>query len=113
MKMPEIEKHEALLIFLAWSLLIGCAAFVGGYKAASPDCGTCEAALDDAIDELHKCQQGSLTNLPNKCQSERQAERLNCQKALTQYKLLRCKICDVSNDTFTSEPPRTLDTSRN
>ena len=54
MKMPEIEKHEALLIFIAWSLLIGCAAFVGGYKAAAPDCNTCESALSDAIDELHQ-----------------------------------------------------------
>lgn len=111
MKMPEIEKHEALLIFIAWSLLIGCAAFVGGYKAAAPDCNTCESALSDAIDELHQCQKVDLTNLPNRCESERQAERLNCQKALNQYKLLRCKICDSSHDTYPSEHSRPLDAS--
>lgn len=109
--MPEINTREALLIVFAWSTLLGGLAFIGGYKAAAPDCTTCEDALDDAIDELHKCQRGNLTDVPNRCESERQAERLKCQQALAQYKLLRCKICDISHDSYPPQSDNSRDSS--
>ena len=109
--MPEINTREALLIVFAWSTLLGGLAFIGGYKAAAPDCTTCEDSLDVAIDELHKCQHGNLTDVPERCQSERQAERLKCQQALAQYKLLRCRICDSSHDTYPPEHSDPRDTS--
>ena len=111
MRAQEIKPHQAIFIVAVWSLLIGGLAGLIGYKVAAPDCTTCEDALDDAIDELHKCQQGNLTDVPNRCESERQAERLKCQQALAQYKLLRCKICDISHDSYPPQPDNSRDTS--
>lgn len=111
MSTQEIKAHQAIFIVTVWSLLIGGLAGLIGYKSAAPDCTTCEDALDDAIDELHKCQRGNLTDLPERCESERQAERLKCQQALAKYKLLRCRICDNSHDTYPSEHSDPRDTS--
>jgi hypothetical protein len=96
--MPELKPHQIIIAALGWSVLMFSAGFIGGYVAGDPDCATCETALSTAIDELHSCQRKSLTPDPAECEDARAQERASCQKTLTQYRALRCRICEAQDD---------------
>ena len=104
--MPEINNKEMALLAIFWSLMIMGVGVGVGHSWADTDCGTCEAALDKAIDELHACQRERLTEVGSRCEDERQAERDRCKVTLTQYKKLKCKICEIRHDSF---PPVDVD----
>lgn len=107
----DLKAHQVLMILVAWSLIaVGLGAYVG-VSCSEVDCGTCEASLDKAIDELHACQQELLTRPISQCEDERQAERQKCEQTLSQYKTLRCRICEASHDTYPPEPVDNLNTS--
>ena len=96
--MPELKPHQIIIAALGWSVLMFSAGFIGGYLADDPDCATCETSLSTAIDELHSCQSKILTPDPAECDDARAQERASCQKTLTQYRALRCRICEAQND---------------
>ena len=98
-------KGQHLLVFVGvWSLVILTAGVFIGFSLVETDCGTCEASLDDAIDQLHACEQRSLTPDPKACEDERLVEREQCEAKIERIKLLRCRICEVSHDTYPPEP---------
>lgn len=101
--MPELKPHEQLSILIAWSLIIFAGGFLGGYSSVEKDCGTCEAALDKAIDELHECERKRLTPDPLRCEDERLAERERCRTTIAKIKELRCKICEFKHDPYPLE----------
>lgn len=100
----DLNIPQAVYIVGAWSIMaLGGGAYIG-VSCSDQDCGTCEAALDAAIDELHKCQRDLLDRSDLKCEDERQAERDRCKQTLSEYKRLRCRICEASHDTYPPEP---------
>ena len=106
--MPEFDSKDTALLAIFWSILIlGVGAGIG-HGWSGKDCTTCEDALDKAIDELHACQRQRLTEVGDRCEDERQAERDRCKVTLTQFKRLRCKICEIRHDSF---PPVDADNS--
>ena len=98
--MPEFDNKDMIFLAVFWSLLILGVGVGVGHSWSQKDCGTCEAALDKAIDELHTCQEERLTQVGSRCEDERQAERKRCKVTLSQYKKLKCKICEIRHDTF-------------
>ena len=106
--MPEFDSKDTALLAIFWSILIlGVGAGIG-HGWSKKDCGTCESALDKAIDELHECQKERLTEVGSRCEDERQAERARCKVTLTQFKRLKCKICEIRHDAY---PPVDSDNS--
>lgn len=102
----DLTLSQGLIIVCVWSVLaIGGGAWIG-VSCSAVDCGTCEAALEDSIDELHACQRQLLTRPISACDDERQAERDHCQQTLAEYKRLRCRICEATHDTY---PPKSAD----
>ena len=84
--MPEFDNKDMIFLAVFWSLLILGVGVGVGHSWSQKDCGTCEAALDKAIDELHTCQEERLTQVGSRCEDERQAERKRCKVTLSQYK---------------------------
>jgi hypothetical protein len=96
--MPELKPHQIIIAALGWSVLMFSAGFVGGFLTSDPDCASCESSLETALDELHTCQRKSLTPNPTECDDARAQERQSCKTALTQYRALRCRICEAQHD---------------
>ena len=104
-------RGQHLLIFVGvWSLVIlGAGVFIG-FSLVETDCATCEASLEEAIDQLHTCERQSLTPDPKACEDERLAERESCEAQIKRIKELRCRICEASHDPYPPEPNHTNST---
>lgn len=94
----DLKLPQGLVIAIVWSImLIGLGTYLGA-TIIDVDCETCEASLEDAIEELHTCQQKLLIPEAGRCEDDRLTERKRCQSTLAEYKRLRCKICEISDD---------------
>lgn len=111
MKLPsDINLSHGLVIVIVWSMiLLGVGAYLGA-SVVDVECETCEASLEDAIQQLHICEQKLLIPDTDRCEDERLSERLLCEQKLTEYKRLRCKICELTHDPFPPEPNDSRDT---
>ena len=110
-KLPsDINASHGLVIAIVWSMiLLGVGAYLGA-SLVDVECETCEASLEDAIDQLHICEQKLLIPDADRCEDERLSERKLCEQKLTEYKRLRCKICELTHDSYPPEPNDPLDT---
>ena len=98
------------MIVIVWSIiLLGVGMYLGA-SLVDVECETCEASLEDAIEQLHICEQKLLIPDADRCEDERLSERKLCGDKLTEYKRLRCKICELSHDPYPSEPNDPRDT---
>lgn len=112
-KLPsDINMSQGAVIVIAWSMILIAMGTYIGATIIDVDCDTCEAALDVSIDKLEACELKLLTGADSRCEDERQTERKRCEATLTEYKRLRCKICEISHDTYPPEPNLTREPAR-
>jgi hypothetical protein len=111
MKLPsDINLSHGLVIVIVWSMiLLGVGAYLGA-SLVDVECETCEASLEDAIEQLHICEQKLLIPDADRCEDERLSERKLCEQKLTEYKRLRCKICELTHDSYPPKPNDSRDT---
>jgi hypothetical protein len=111
-KLPgDINLPQSVVIVLVWSMiLLGVGAYLGA-SLVDVDCETCESSLEDAIKQLHACEQKLLTPDTDRCEDERLTERKLCEGKLAEYKRLRCKICELTHDSYPPEPNDPSDAS--
>lgn len=106
----DISLSHGLVIVIVWSIiLLGVGVYLGA-SLVDVECETCEASLEDAIEQLHICEQKLLIPDTDRCEDERLSERKLCGDKLTEYKRLRCKICELSHDPYPPEPNDPRDT---
>jgi hypothetical protein len=110
-KLPgDINLPQGVVIVLVWSMiLLGVGAYLGT-SLVDVECETCEASLEDAIEQLHICERKLLTPDHDRCEDERLTERKLCEGKLAEYKRLRCKICELTHDSYPPKPNDSRDT---
>ena len=106
----DINLSHGLVIVIVWSIiLLGVGMYLGA-SLVDVECETCEASLEDAIEQLHICEQKLLIPDTDRCEDERLTERKLCTSKLAEYKRLRCKICELTHDPYPLKPNDSRDT---
>lgn len=83
---------------LAWSVLM----FVIGLRWDTPDCSTCEEALEEQVKQYQGCELDLFECSQAACDDVAELERERCQDYVSSIQDLRCRICEKING---STPP--------